>query len=66
LTEAFGGFQPVEHRQSQVHDDDVWMKFEPLLDGFGAVARFANHFELGSLAKVKPDTFPNEGVVIDN
>ena len=56
--------QSVHAWKSAVHDDYLGMKFFRQLDGFLAVARFADDFHVGLIFQHAPEPAPDQAVII--
>ena len=62
--EAAGGFDAVEFRHGDVHHDDIGPQAGCELDGFAAVAGFADDFEVRLGAQKHAKTLPHHGVIV--
>ncbi len=58
------GLQAIHAGESAVHDDHLRMKLLGQLDGFFAVASFADDFHIGFILEHAPETAPDQAVVI--
>jgi hypothetical protein len=62
--EAAGGFDAVELRHGDIHDDDIGPQAGGEFDGFAAVAGFAHNFEVGLGAQNHAEALPHYGVIV--
>jgi hypothetical protein len=56
--DAFRGLQTVDPGHGQVHEHHIWMALIDLLDGFEAIAGFANDPEASCQLEDGAQTFP--------
>jgi hypothetical protein len=61
-----GGFDPVELRHVQIHDDEVWAGGEHYVDRLESVLGFSDHFEAGHRSQQAVHALAYDRVVVSD
>jgi hypothetical protein len=61
-----GRLKTIHHRHGKVHNDQVWMELQGLVDPFATVLSFPANFEARTLLDSAAQRMTNEGAVVNN
>src|SRR5215472_15689246 len=60
-----GRMQPVQHRHSHIHQDDVWLELTSLVDRFGSIGGLAHNLKVWLGREYRSETLAHHRLIVD-
>ena len=57
--------QPVQHRHSHIHQDDVWLELTSLVDRFGSIGGLAHNLQVWLGREYRSETLAHHRLIVD-
>ena len=61
-----GRLQPVQHRHSHIHQNDVWLELTSLVDRFGSIGGLAHNLQVWLGREYRSETLAHHRLIVDN